>query len=89
MNKKNLLKSRIGYKPFDYDWAYSGWKTQQSIHWIPEEVPLAEDVQDWNNKLSDSERNLLTQIFRFFTQSDICVCEDAYLDKYKIGRAHV
>jgi ribonucleoside-diphosphate reductase beta chain len=78
----SLLESRIGYKPFKYDWAYHAWKTQQAIHWIPDEVPLAEDVQDWNKKLSDEERNLLTQIFRFFTQADICVCEDAYLDKY-------
>ena len=41
------------------------------IHWLPEEVPLADDVKDWRQKLSEGERNLLTQIFRFFTQADV------------------
>ena len=45
------------------------WKKQQQVHWMPEEVPLGEDLKDWAAKLNDSERNLLTQIFRFFTQS--------------------
>jgi ribonucleoside-diphosphate reductase beta chain len=44
---------------------------QQRIHWLPEEVPLADDVKDWHKTLTDGERNLLTQIFRFFTQGDI------------------
>lgn len=78
----SLLESRLGFKPFKYPWCYDAWKTQNSIHWLPEEVPLAEDVNDWQNKLTPQEKNLLTQIFRFFTQADICVCEDAYLDKY-------
>jgi ribonucleoside-diphosphate reductase beta chain len=34
-----------------------------------EEVPLADDVKDWQKNLSEAERNLLTQIFRFFTQA--------------------
>jgi ribonucleotide reductase beta subunit family protein with ferritin-like domain len=32
-----------------------------------EEVPLGEDCKDWSANLNDGERNLLTQIFRFFT----------------------
>jgi ribonucleoside-diphosphate reductase beta chain len=44
-------------------------------------VPLGEDVKDWASKLSDEERNLLTQIFRFFTQSDVEV-NDNYMERY-------
>ena len=66
-----LLTPRIAYKPFEYPWAYEAWLIQQRIHWLPEEVPLADDVKDWHKKLSPSERNLLTHIFRFFTQSDV------------------
>jgi ribonucleoside-diphosphate reductase beta chain len=29
------------------------------------------DIQDWATKITDNERALLTQIFRFFTQSDV------------------
>lgn len=69
------------YKPFHYPWAYEAWSTQQRLHWIPEEVPLAEDVKDWHKKLNDSERNLITQIFRFFTQSDVEV-NNVYMKYY-------
>mgnify|MGYP001056782868 FL=1 len=77
----SLLEPRAVYKPFRYPWAYEAWLTQQRLHWLPEEVPMAEDVKDWKNKLSDSERNLLTQIFRFFTQADIEV-NNCYMKHY-------
>ncbi len=77
----SLLSARKTYKPFEYPWAYDFWKRQQQIHWMPEEVPLGEDCRDWAQKLEDSERNLLTQIFRFFTQADVEV-QDCYHEKY-------
>jgi ribonucleoside-diphosphate reductase beta chain len=77
----SLLKERLVYKPFQYPWAYDAWLTQQRIHWLPEEVPLADDVRDWHHKLSDGERNLLTQIFRFFTQADVEV-NNCYMKHY-------
>ena len=76
-----LTETRIGFKPFEYDWAYEAWLMQQRIHWLPEEVPMADDVRDWNQNLTVSEKNLLTQIFRFFTQSDIEV-NDCYMEQY-------
>ncbi|MBM3487326.1 MAG: ribonucleotide-diphosphate reductase subunit beta [Alphaproteobacteria bacterium] len=77
----SLLEDRPVYKPFRYPWAYDAWLTQQRIHWLPEEVPLADDVKDWHNKLSAAERHTLTQIFRFFTQSDIEV-NNCYMKHY-------
>ena len=77
----SLLDAKPIYKPFHYPWAYDAWLTQQRIHWLPEEVPLADDVKDWRNKLTDSERNLLTQIFRFFTQADVEV-NNCYMRHY-------
>ncbi len=76
-----LLVPSPAYKPFRYPWAYDFWKRQQQIHWMPEEVPLGEDVKDWASTLTDPERNLLTQIFRFFTQSDVEV-NDNYMERY-------
>ncbi len=76
-----LLEERIHYKPFEYPWAYDAWLTQQRVHWLPEEVPMADDIKDWNMKISDSERNLLMQIFRFFTQADVEV-NNCYMQKY-------
>ena len=77
----SLLDAKPIYKPFHYPWAYDAWLMQQRIHWLPEEVPLADDVKDWRNKLTDSERHLLTQIFRFFTQADVEV-NNCYMRHY-------
>jgi ribonucleoside-diphosphate reductase beta chain len=76
-----LQTASHSYKPFRYPWAYDFWKKQQQVHWMPEEVPLGEDCKDWATKLSEKERNLLTQIFRFFTQSDVEV-NDNYMERY-------
>jgi ribonucleoside-diphosphate reductase beta chain len=77
----NLMEERLGYKPFGYPWAYEAWLMQQRIHWLPEEVPMADDVKDWQTKVTPAEKNLLTQIFRFFTQSDIEV-NNCYMKYY-------
>lgn len=76
-----LLQERHVYKPFLYPWCYEAWLTQQRIHWLPEEVPLAEDVKDWRKNLTPAEKNLLTQIFRFFTQADVEV-NNCYMKHY-------
>jgi len=80
-SKSPLLVERHVYKPFLYPWCYEAWLTQQRIHWLPEEVPLAEDVRDWKQKLTPSEKNLMTQIFRFFTQADVEV-NNCYMKHY-------
>ena len=77
----SLLDARPVYKPFQYPWAYAAWLTQQRSHWLPEEVPLADDVKDWHRNMSDAECNLLTQIFRFFTQADVEV-NNCYMKHY-------
>ena len=77
----SLLDAKPIYKPFAYPWAYEAWQTQQQIHWLPEEVPLADDVRDWKKNLTPDEKYLLSQIFRFFTQADIEV-NNCYMRHY-------
>ena len=81
INNSPLLQVRHIYKPFLYPWCHEAWLTQQRLHWLPEEVPLAEDVRDWKKNLTESEVNLMTQIFRFFTQADVEV-NNAYMKYY-------
>jgi ribonucleoside-diphosphate reductase beta chain len=77
-----LLTSSGSYDVERYPWAYGFWKRQQQTHWMGEEVPLGADIKDWSSdRVSDAERGLLTQIFRFFTQSDVEV-GDNYLKRY-------
>ena len=70
----NLLDEREYYKPFIYPWAFEKYKRQQQMHWLPDEVPLQDDIKDYNQKLSADERLLIDNIFRFFTQADVDVC---------------
>ncbi len=77
----SLLKAREYYKPFQYPWAFEAYDQQQKMHWLPSEVSLAEDVRDWNERLSTKEKNLITQILKFFTQGDVDIAQ-AYLDNY-------
>lgn len=76
-----LLEKRHTYKPFKYPFAYEAWEQHERIHWMGSEVPLGEDVNDWRNKLSTSQKEFLTQLFRFFTTADVCVAE-AYNSKF-------
>ncbi|HEV2572573.1 ribonucleotide-diphosphate reductase subunit beta [Methylocella sp. CPCC 101449] len=77
-----LLTATGTYNVDRYPWAYEFWKRQQQTHWMGEEVPLGADIKDWaSDRVTEGERNLLTQIFRFFTQSDVEV-GDNYLKRY-------
>lgn len=81
LQRPGLMTPSRSYKPFRYPWAIEYWRRQQQVHWMPEEIPLGEDCKDWATRISDVERNLLTQVFRFFTQSDVEV-QDNYLERY-------
>lgn len=79
--KNTLLSAQPVYKPFHYPWAYDAWQLQQKLHWMAQEVPMADDIHDWKNKISEQERSLLTHIFRFFTQAEIEV-NNCYMKNY-------
>ena len=76
----SLLSTRNYYKPFDHPWMFDYYQQQNQMMWLPEDVPLHNDVKDWQD-MSSEEKNLLTQIFRLFTQSDVDVAS-GYIDKY-------
>ena len=50
-----LLQEREYYKPFKYPWAFENYKKQQQMHWLPDEVPLQDDIKDYREKLSDGD----------------------------------
>ncbi len=84
MSEKKKLKltdTRRTFKPYSYPWAVEIWEQHESIHWLPKEVPMQDDIDHWKNKLSKEQRNFLLQIFRFFTQGDIDVA-GAYVNNY-------
>lgn len=69
----SLLKPREVYKPFQYPRAYDFWEKQQNAHWLPFEVAMSKDINDWTHKLNESERLVIGQILKSFTQTEISV----------------
>lgn len=80
-SKSRLTDERTYFKPFNYPWAYDAWLKHEQAHWLHTEVPMLEDVKDWKKKLNSTEKEFLTNIFRFFTQGDIDVA-GGYVKNY-------
>ncbi|MDB5079373.1 MAG: nrdB [Chloroflexi bacterium] len=71
--KSPIFTPRVFYKPFEYPQYFDYFTMQNQAHWLPTEVPMEPDLIDYKYKLTPGERNLVTQILRFFTQGDIDV----------------
>jgi|TARA_B100000900_G_scaffold237545_2_gene201717 ribonucleoside-diphosphate reductase beta chain len=82
-----LLQESKTYKPFQYPWAVEKAIAHEKVHWGEWECRLQDDVSQWNNgKLTDVEKNHITQILRLFTQSDVQVGTnylECYIPKFK------
>lgn len=61
---------RIAFKPFEYQWAYDYWFAQQNAHWLHTEINMQKDVKDWNEGLNESEKNVIGNILKGFTQTE-------------------
>ena len=72
----SLFKERIEYKPFEYPVYYTeGWLKQAQAFWLHTEISMQGDVKDWNEKLSDSEKNLVGNILLGFAQTECAVSD--------------
>jgi ribonucleoside-diphosphate reductase beta chain len=69
----SLLKPRPVYKPFQFPEYYNIWKKAHQSHWIADEVSMASDINDWKTVLTDGEKQLIGNILKGFTQSEIFI----------------
>lgn len=68
-----LIKPRRVYRPFEYQKCFDLARTQQMVHWLETEIPMASDIQDWNSNLTESEKRVIGKILKGFTQAEILV----------------
>ncbi len=80
-NMDLTTEKRSVLKPLSFPWAWEACEIQHKMHWLPYEISLNNDLNDFKNKLTDQERHLVTQILRFFTQADLEVGR-RYIDYY-------
>jgi ribonucleoside-diphosphate reductase beta chain len=65
-----ITTKRIAFKPFRYQWAYDYWFAQQNAHWLHTEISMMQDVRDWNENLNESEKNVIGNTLKGFTQTE-------------------
>jgi len=71
-----LFDERIAYKPFEYPEYYNeGWLKQAQAFWLHTEIPMSGDVKDWNENLTESEKNLVGNILLGFAQTECAVSD--------------
>lgn len=69
----SLTDTRIYYRPFEYQQAYDFYRSEQLVHWTKDEIKIAEDLQNWNLTLSDTEKKVIGGILKGFTQMEVLV----------------
>jgi ribonucleoside-diphosphate reductase beta chain len=68
-----LLTPRAEYSPFEYPEAFSFFERQSSSHWLWTEVSMSSDINDWKQTLSPTEKAVVGQILKGFTQSEVFI----------------
>lgn len=63
--------------------SWKAYKNQENSFWTVEEVALDKDIDDWNNKLTDNEREYLKHVLAFFAASDGIVAKNVDMNFVK------
>lgn len=77
--KEHILeenKSRFVMFPIKYNDIWEMYKTAEHSFWTAEEIDLAQDLTDWNDKLNDDEKHYIKNVLAFFAASDGIVNEN-------------
>lgn len=62
--------------PIEHHDIWNMYKQQEASIWTAEEIDLAQDLNDWRNKLTDDERYFVKNVLAFFAASDGIVNEN-------------
>jgi ribonucleoside-diphosphate reductase beta chain len=57
--------------PFKYPWAWEFFLNANRNHWTPLEISMAQDVHDYQHKLTAAERHVFENVLAYLTTSDI------------------
>lgn len=76
----SILTPRTSYAPMHYPDADRYCDLQNSVHWLPNEVSLGSDIDDWKRKMTDAEKALISQILKGFVATEIFI-EDYWAAK--------
>jgi ribonucleoside-diphosphate reductase beta chain len=69
-------KNRFVIFPIKHHDIWEWYKKMEASFWTAEEIDLSQDLNDWNNKLSNDEKYFIKHILAFFAASDGIVNEN-------------
>lgn len=69
-------KNRFVIFPIKHQDIWEFYKSMEASFWTAEEIDLSQDLNDWNNKLSEDEKYFVKHILAFFAASDGIVNEN-------------
>lgn len=72
--------------PIKYAWARAYYKTGVANNWVPEEVPMQDDVELWKRQdggLSEDERRLIMRNMGFFSTAESLTANNIVLAIYR------
>jgi ribonucleoside-diphosphate reductase beta chain len=78
-NQEHILqenKDRFVMFPLKYHDIWGLYKQAQMSNWTAEEIDLAQDLTDWNEKLNADEKHFIKMVLAFFAASDGIVNEN-------------
>ena len=79
MSTEHILqenKDRFVLFPLKYNDIWDMYKTAEHSFWTAEEIDLAQDSTDWNEKLNADEQHFIKMVLAFFAASDGIVNEN-------------
>jgi ribonucleoside-diphosphate reductase beta chain len=58
--------------PLKYKWAYEIYRDMEANHWLPQEVPMYDDIKQWldDKLLNDRERNIIRVGIGYFCSAE-------------------
>ena len=62
--------------PIEHEEMWHMYKCAEASFWVAEEIDLADDMIDWEEKLNDNERHFIKHVLAFFAASDGIVNEN-------------
>lgn len=66
-----LTDKRAVYRPHRYPQAFQYFTLQQQSHWLPTEVKMSPDIKDYNEVLTEAEKQVVIKILRLFTTIEV------------------
>jgi ribonucleoside-diphosphate reductase beta chain len=71
--------------PIKYKWAWQYYLDACANHWMPQEIMMQRDIEQWNNPkgFTDDERRVIKRNLGFFSTADTIVANNVVLAIYR------